>query len=330
MGLPIPKKRSPKRGGGTLPAKINYGRARIWYNDYMAAMKMRVGAGNRTQGLVDMGLIDKEERKAHVALVSDDLKKFEKGYLRKGWGEVKYHHMAEILRSVVGIGERFTVGLIAWIGSPHPGPHPEDVATDPKKYAGLTSEPGVVKDGIAAFDRVSALWKFFGMYPKNGRLVQPEEGQVRPYSAHARMMAYLIGMSFIAQGARGKGPYGSLYARVLKRLELRALGGWDCGLTDARHGKGNSVPEWNGCSPAHLKSIARIITVKRFLADLWEVWREREGLPVTEPYILSQGEGHTREPNLIKNPDGIEKYELPDWAKTKKGKDEDEDLAAVA
>lgn len=64
-------------------------------------------------------------------------------------------------------------------------------------------------------------------------------------------------------------------------------------------------PALNGCSEGHVKAQARILTVKRFLADMWVIWREQENLPVTEPYIIAQGNGHTLEPNLIKEPDSI-------------------------
>lgn len=67
--------------------------------------------------------------------------------------------------------------------------------------------------------------------------------------------------------------------------------------------KGQSWTCLNGCkidngfkvrhTPIHLDKMARRKVAQLFLSHLWLVWREYEGLPVTMPWILREGTGHT-------------------------------------
>jgi hypothetical protein len=105
--------------------------------------------------------------------------------------------------------------------------------------------------------------------PDDGaRVAQPKpaRGESSAYDRDAKKICYLIAVSFL----RTRSPYADWYHETKNRL-------------------GRERPGW---APAriHLTSMRRI--EKLFLSHLWLVWRERLGLPTTDPYP-QQMLGHT-------------------------------------
>ncbi len=87
---------------------------------------------------------------------------------------------------------------------------------------------------------------------------KPARGEKASYDRAAKKTCYLIATSFLKSG----GPYAELYRAERTRLdEVRP--GWN----DARR---------------HMAALRKI--EKRFLADLWLEWRERAGLPASDPH----------------------------------------------
>lgn len=99
---------------------------------------------------------------------------------------------------------------------------------------------------------------------------KPKRGEKAAYDQYAKKICYLIGTGFL----KAKGAYDErIYRPHRARLEVERPG-W----ADGRK---------------HLTALR--ITEKLFLAHLWLVWRQAEGLSVSEPYAHAEL-GHESEP----------------------------------
>lgn len=99
--------------------------------------------------------------------------------------------------------------------------------------------------------------------PEDGiRVAMPEpaSGQLAPYDQTAKKIMYQIGTSFIK--LKVPGAYEAVYREHRARLELER-------------------PGW---ADGRKHQTALRITEKLFLAHLWTIWRQAEGLPVEFPY----------------------------------------------
>lgn len=116
---------------------------------------------------------------------------------------------------------------------------------------------------------VSALWRYCGYgVDENGERDRPKKGEKLKYNRKAKAYTHLIGVSIIRKAS----PYRPIYEKAREKYE-----------TDIRY------KEW---TKAHYHMAALRKVKKLFLAHLWEVWRDMEGLPIRPPYVLDQG-GHT-------------------------------------
>ena len=94
---------------------------------------------------------------------------------------------------------------------------------------------------------------------------RPSRGEARPYDGSAKVLCYLIGVSFLRRG----GAYADHYRQRRARLE-------------------GERPDWNA-RRRHLTALRH--TEKLFLAHLWLVWREAVGLPTMAPYAHAHLDG---------------------------------------
>jgi len=103
---------------------------------------------------------------------------------------------------------------------------------------------------------VSQIWGYCGLAPNQER----KRGEKLSYNPHLKTFCWKIGQSFIKFPCFGR----KLYEAFRK----------DC---ERKH------PDW---SKLHCHNWARRKVVKLFIASVWEMWREMNGLPVTEPYPI--------------------------------------------
>jgi len=103
---------------------------------------------------------------------------------------------------------------------------------------------------------VSQIWGYCGLAPNQER----KRGEKLSYNPHLKTFCWKIGQSFIKFPCFGR----KLYEAFRK----------DC---ERKH------PDW---SKLHCHNWARRKAVKLFIASVWEMWREMNGLPVTEPYPI--------------------------------------------
>lgn len=180
------------------------------------------------------------------------------------------------LSRVKGIGATLAAKLLARL----------DVARAPSPssfwaYCGLATVPGIeyrctscglrasfptryrVKGAHQRPDRKTECSGTLAAYrgPEQGvRVAQPRpgSGEKASYDQYAKKVCYLIGVSFLRSGSA----YEAYYRQQRARLE-RERPGWTAGRT-------------------HYAALRK--TEKLFLAQLWIVWRQAEGLPTTTPY----------------------------------------------
>jgi len=111
---------------------------------------------------------------------------------------------------------------------------------------------------ITLVDHVSALWKWAGYAVVNGEADKPHKGEKLQYNPRLKTTLYLVGESFL----KSRSPYRNIYDHWKEVYEQRE-------------------PE-SSKMRIHRRAMRKMI--KRWLADLWYVWRTIEGLPTTKPY----------------------------------------------
>lgn len=163
---------------------------------------------------------------------------------------------------------------------------------------------------------ISALWKFAGFSVEDGAAPRRVKGAGKlSYNSQLRSMCWRLATSL----KRAKGKFYHYYLEEKDKYTERFLnqgpkilptpqGRWacsNCGMSWAR--KRDITPCCDNPSIekklreeppgviwlGHLDAMAVRKMIKLFLACLWLVWREAEGLPVTEPYAIEKM-GHAK------------------------------------
>lgn len=120
------------------------------------------------------------------------------------------------------------------------------------------------------FNKISSWWKYMGRHVvKNddgvGGMPKRKKGEKSDWSTVGRTVGFHIGESFVKTG----GKYRAFYDRAKEEYQ-----GFYPDKTDM-----------------HRHNLAKNKMIKLFLSHLWQVARELDGLPVTEPYAI-QHLGH--------------------------------------
>jgi hypothetical protein len=121
----------------------------------------------------------------------------------------------------------------------------------------------------------SSWYKAAGLAPElrpdgQMRLPRPRAGEGKiTYHPHLRAALYLVGTSFVRNGAYYRGIYEERKARLQQQHE--------------------GDKEW---PKIRVDMVARWATVKLFLAHLYEAWCEVEGIERRMPYIVEYGQHH--------------------------------------
>lgn len=124
---------------------------------------------------------------------------------------------------------------------------------------------------IKKAETVSALWRYAGFAVVDGARERPQAGVKLAYNKRLKAACLQAGSSFMKQAS----PYRAIYDQ-------------------AREHYARSRPEW---TPIHQHEAAMRKMVKFWLAHVWEVWRELEGLPVRNLYAIDRlGHSHYKSP----------------------------------
>jgi hypothetical protein len=231
------------------------------------AQKLRIQSDLRMQRLVRDGIVVKEDIEKTFAEALELERKTETEYERIVWREIKdLPIIAQWLIRVRGIGPRLSGLLVAIIGD------------------------------VGRFPNVAKLWAYAGLHVKDGKAVKREKGQKANWSAELKMTCWKIAQSFVKCG----GPYRDLYDTYKAYLIAREVrNGNVIWKTDVKSSKfvAAHVPKGADTTPptkqpdwtlGRINNMALRRTAKLFLSHLWAIWRELEGLPVTEPFAKAR------------------------------------------
>jgi hypothetical protein len=121
---------------------------------------------------------------------------------------------------------------------------------------------------IRDFPMISSWWHYMGRHVVDGKVPKLKSGQVSDWSTPGRQVGYQIGQAFIKMKSD------HLYRKFYdERRKLR----------DKTHPESTDM---------HKMNMALNETTKMFLSHMWQVARTIDGLPLTDPYIVSKDPIH--------------------------------------
>jgi hypothetical protein len=148
---------------------------------------------------------------------------------------------------------------------------------------------------IARFHSISALRKYSGWYPQDGKAVRKTMGSTAGFSVHLHQTLYHWGEAILkANDPHYRPMYDNFKAKIREKHPE-----WN----DRKATKGKKIEG----IPMHIHRMAMRKTIQMFLSDLFCIWRDLEGLEQTKPYAV-EVLGHEGFIDPLKNP----YYEKPE------------------
>lgn len=139
---------------------------------------------------------------------------------------------------------------------------------------------------IKRADTISALWRYAGFSVENGASPKRVKGEKLHYNSQLRSMCWRLAGSLL----RAKGKFYDYYLKekdkYYQKYENRGVKIVPATSLPKKDGK-RYEPE-DMISEGHVHNQALRKMIKLFLSSLWLVWRESEGLPITDPYAVGQ------------------------------------------
>ena len=140
---------------------------------------------------------------------------------------------------------------------------------------------------IQKADTVSSLWKFAGFAVTNGKAPKREKGGGKlDYNSQLRTMCWRLATSLLKSGGCFYDYYLREKEKYLLRYRAQGMKIIPAAQLPTRDGK-RYEPE-GVISEGHVHNQALRKMIKLFLASLWKVWREAEGLNVRNPYVIEK------------------------------------------
>jgi len=114
---------------------------------------------------------------------------------------------------------------------------------------------------ISRADHVSNLWRYAGYAVVDGKRERMHKGEKSHYNRRLKTACFQVAESFL----KSRSPYSNVYYEAKKYYLANR-------------------PDWtkNHC---HLAAMGKMIKV--WLSHVFLIWRQLEGLPVNEPYVIS-------------------------------------------
>lgn len=140
---------------------------------------------------------------------------------------------------------------------------------------GLAAQVIAQVDDITSFTNVSKLWRFAGYAVIDGRREHNTAGKKAHFNKRLKSVCYLIADQFIKQQTP---LYVDLYYAEKERLR-------ELYPEPVKSQSGNPWPYMFTDNHVHRMAMGK--SIKIFLQHLWLVWREAEGLPTNEPYVIA-------------------------------------------
>ncbi len=140
---------------------------------------------------------------------------------------------------------------------------------------------------ITKADTLSSLWSFAGFGVVNGKAPKREKGGGKlAYNSRLRTMCWRLGTSLL----KGGGCFYEYYAREKEKylVRYRAEGKKIIPAAQLPTRDGKRYEPEGVISEGHVHNQALRKMIKLFLASLWIVWREAEGLDTRNPYVIEK------------------------------------------
>lgn len=111
-----------------------------------------------------------------------------------------------------------------------------------------------------------------------------KKGILSDFNPRAKSLAHKVGTQFIKQGTFYRDLYDQFKAEYEQRPDLKK----EIAEKKGRKVKGKNGTVVDASGTAHIHRMAMRRMEKVFLAHLWLVWRELDGLPTTKPFVIDQ------------------------------------------
>ena len=171
-----------------------------------------------------------------------------------------------------------------------------DLIQNHPAYGWFSKVKGVGKENIAKVvanidialdDTPSSLWKFAGFSVENGAAPKRVRGGGKlQYNSQLRSLCWRLGSSLLRAGGKFYDYYLKEKDKYYQKYENQGVTIVPAASLPKKDGK-RYEPE-GVMSGGHIHNMALRKMIKLFLACLWVVWREAEGLPITKPYAIDR------------------------------------------
>ena len=281
------RKMNEKTEGESKKPRFDYSKLAYMVDAQLAIEKQRVASEVGLAHLAKQGRQDPERVELHRRQV--DLEDYIDGTVAP---LIQGHPAYPWFSKVKGIGRENSGKVVGPIRV-----EPADYLVCPEchnrydKLIGLTACPKcseALKEPPFA-DTISALWKFAGFSVEDGVAPKRRKGGGKlEYNSQLRSMCWRLGSSLL----RAKGEFYDYYLKekdkYCQKYENQGIKIVPAAsLPKDKDGK-KYEPEGSMISEGHVHNQAMRKMIKLFLACLWLVWREAEGLPITKPYAIDR------------------------------------------
>lgn len=165
-----------------------------------------------------------------------------------------------------------------------------------------------VIDPVSEVEKPSSLWKYAGLHVVDGKAPRRKRGQKVAWNPFFRTLCWKLGESFVKAG----GYYRKVYDKARAKEDSRApfkvpvedaqgyllaenVGSIKKGEMIGRENISKFRKQAKGrddvlvtLTDMHKFNRAKRKAVKLFIAHLWAIWRDLEGLPVRVPYVVEK------------------------------------------
>ena len=283
----------------------NLEKLRFLVESYYDIQDVRIRTSNRTFQLDEKEIEHKVEKETTKGKISESyavaLKDIEASIQEQI--EIVLNEVpvwTEFMKHIRGVGPILAGGIIAYIYKPKDDKC--DVAPEHKTCNCSKS--------IERFNNISKLHAYAGLHVVNGKAPRRERNVISNWNSKFRTHLWKVGQSFMKQ-PEAKSFYRDIYSKEKTKLGfIKTVDGWDMpkelkeqwiskgvGQTNKikeKLEKGQKISDEKDAVKGHLDARARRKTVKLFLSHIWTKWRELEGLPITDPYPMTEmGGKHT-------------------------------------
>ena len=194
--------------------------------------------------------------------------------------------------------EDFVDGRVAYLIQGHPAYHWfSQIKGIGKENIGKVIAP----IDIERADTISSLWKFAGFSVEDGAAPKRVRGGGKlSFNSQLRSMCWRLGSSLL----RAKGKFYDYYLKEKDKYyqKYENSGVRIVPATSLPKKEGKRYEPQDMIAAGHIHNQALRKTIKLFLACLWLVWREAEGLPLTNPYAI----------DILKHQSLIDPWEMTD------------------